>query len=80
VSDAPLKSASVTAATEVPWLRSARALADEVNQATYCAGLLVDEGFARWKGGDNGGALECLTKALPQSTGCPPTTQMRTPI
>ena len=46
------------------WLRSARALADEVNQATYCAGLLVDEGFARWKGGDNRGALNCLAEGL----------------
>jgi hypothetical protein len=46
------------------WLRSARALADEVNQATYCAGLLVDEGFARWKGGDNRGALDCLVRGL----------------
>jgi hypothetical protein len=45
------------------WLRSARALAD-VDQATYCAGLLVDEGFARWKGGDNRGALDCLVEGL----------------
>ena len=54
------------------WLRSARALADEVNQATYCAGLLVDEGFARWKGGDNGGALECLTQGLAAIDQLPP--------
>jgi hypothetical protein len=46
------------------WLRSARALADDVNQATYCAGLLVDEGFARWKGVDNRGALDCLVEGL----------------
>ena len=46
------------------WLRSARALADDVNQAIYCAGLLVDEGFARWKGGDNRGALDCLVEGL----------------
>jgi hypothetical protein len=46
------------------WLRSARALAAEVNQATYCAGLLVDEGFARWKGGDNRGALDCLVRGF----------------
>ncbi len=46
------------------WLRSARALADDVNQATYCAGLLVDEGFARWKAGDNRGALNCLIEGL----------------
>jgi tetratricopeptide (TPR) repeat protein len=46
------------------WLRSARALADEVKQTTYCAGLLVDEGFARWKGGDNRGALDCLARGL----------------
>jgi hypothetical protein len=46
------------------WLRGARALADDVNQATYCAGLLVDEGFARWKGGDNRGALARLVKGL----------------
>ncbi|WP_426420305.1 hypothetical protein [Bradyrhizobium genosp. A] len=54
------------------WLRSARALADEVNQATYCAGLLVDEGFARWMGGDNGGALECLTRGLTAIDWLPP--------
>ena len=46
------------------WLRSARALADDANQATYCAGLLVDEGFARWKGGDYRGALDCLVEGL----------------
>lgn len=46
------------------WLHSARTLADEVKQAVFCAGLLVDEGFARWKGGDNGGALDCLVEGL----------------
>ena len=46
------------------WLRGARALAADVNEATYCAGLLVDEGFARWKGGDNRGALGCLVEGL----------------
>ena len=46
------------------WLRGARALADDINDATYCAGLLVDEGFARWKGGDNRGALDCLVEGL----------------
>ena len=45
------------------WLRSARGRADD-NQATYCAGLLVDEGFARWKGGDNPGALDRLVEGL----------------
>jgi hypothetical protein len=45
-------------------LRNARALAHEATQATYCAGLLVDEGFARWKGGDNRGALDCLVPGL----------------
>jgi len=47
-------------AESADWLRSARSLADDINQAIYCAGLLVDEGYARWKGGDNGSALECL--------------------
>jgi hypothetical protein len=46
------------------WLRGARALADEVDQATYFAALLVDEGFARWKAGDNPGALDCLVRGL----------------
>jgi hypothetical protein len=46
------------------WLRSARALADEGSQATYCAGLLVDEGYARWKGGDNRSAINCLAEGL----------------
>jgi hypothetical protein len=46
------------------WLRSARALGDDVNQATYCAGLLIDEGFARWKSGDNRGALDCLVEGV----------------
>jgi hypothetical protein len=46
------------------WLRGARVLADEVKQATYRAGLLVDEGFARWKGGDNRGALDYLVEGL----------------
>ncbi len=46
------------------WLRSARALTDDVNQAVYCAGLFVDEGFARWKGGDNRGALNCAVEGL----------------
>jgi hypothetical protein len=46
------------------WLSSARALADDVTQAVYCAGLFVDEGFARWKGGDNRGALKCAVEGL----------------
>lgn len=46
------------------WLQSARGLADDVNQAIYCAGLLVDEGYARWKGGDNRAALACLVEGL----------------
>ena len=46
------------------WLRSAREVADNVSQATYCAGLLVDEGYARWKGGDNCTALNCLVNGL----------------
>ena len=45
------------------WLRGARTLAG-VDQATYRAGLRVDEGFARWKGGDNRGALDCLVEGL----------------
>ncbi len=45
-------------------LQSARDLADDMNQATYCAGLLVDEGYARWKGGDNDAALRCLVDGL----------------
>jgi hypothetical protein len=46
------------------WLRGAKALADEVNQATYRAGLLVDEGFARWNAGDNRQTLDCLIEGL----------------
>jgi hypothetical protein len=46
------------------WLRGARELADDVDQATYCAGLLVDEGYARWKGGDYRFALDCLVEGL----------------
>ena len=46
------------------WLRKARTLADDVTQATYCAGLLVDEAFAHWKGGDNRAALNCLAEGL----------------
>ena len=46
------------------WLQSARGLADDINQAIYCAGLLVDEGFARWKGGDNDAALSCLVEGI----------------
>jgi len=46
------------------WLRSARTLADEATQATYSAGLLVDEGFARWKGGDDRRTLNCLVEGL----------------
>ena len=46
------------------WLQSARGLADDVNQTIYCAGLLVDEGYARWKGGDNRAALACLVEGL----------------
>jgi hypothetical protein len=53
------------------WLRGARALADEVTQATYHAGLLVDEGFARWKGGDNHGAFDCLVGGLKAIDGLP---------
>jgi hypothetical protein len=54
------------------WLRSARALADHVNQATYCAGLLIDEGYARWKGGDNRAALQCLVEGLANIDRLPP--------
>ena len=43
-----------------------------INQAIYCAGLLVDEGYARWKGGDNGAALACLVEGLRAITDCLP--------
>ena len=46
------------------WLRSARGLADDKNQTIYCAGLLVDEGYARWKGGNNRAAMLCLVEGL----------------
>jgi hypothetical protein len=46
------------------WLKSAHRLAGATNQAIYCAGLLVDEGYARWKVGDNGAALACLVEGL----------------
>jgi len=46
------------------WLRRAAVLAVDVSQATYRAGLLVDQGFARWKGGDNRGAFECLVEGV----------------
>jgi hypothetical protein len=46
------------------WLRRARALADELNQAIYRAGLLIDEAFARWKASDNRQALDCLIGGL----------------
>jgi len=46
-------------------------LADDVNQAIYCAGLLVDEGYARWKDGDNRSALDCLVKGLSAIDGLP---------
>jgi len=46
------------------WLRTARSLGDEANQATYCAGLLVDEGYAHWKAGDNPRAFACLVQGL----------------
>jgi hypothetical protein len=46
------------------WLHSARTLADEVKQAVFCAGLLVDEGFARSKGGYNRGAFNRLVDGL----------------
>ncbi|QSR85309.1 hypothetical protein [Methylacidimicrobium sp. B4] len=46
------------------WLRSARLLADSVNAALYCAGLWVDEAFARWKSGDHRGALDCAVEGF----------------
>jgi hypothetical protein len=54
------------------WLCNARGLADNVNQAMYCAGLLVDEGYARWKGGDNRAALRCLVEGLDAIDRLPP--------
>jgi hypothetical protein len=54
------------------WLRGARALGDGVNQAAYCAGLLIDEGYARWKGGDNRTALQCLVEGLADIDRLPP--------
>jgi hypothetical protein len=62
------------------WLRSARALADDVNEAIYCAGLLVDEGFARWKGGDNRARSTAWSKVLPPSTSCRLTMPMKVPF
>jgi hypothetical protein len=38
--------------------------ANEVNQAIYYAGLFLDEGFARWKDGDNRSALDCRVRGL----------------
>ena len=52
-------------------LRGARDLAKDVDQATYCAGLLVDEGYAHWKGGEDGSALRCLTEGLIAIDGLP---------
>jgi len=46
------------------WLLSARRLADDANQAIYCAGLQADEGYAHWKGGANRAALQCLIEGL----------------
>ena len=46
------------------WLHGARARADDATQETYCAGLLVDEGYARWKGGEVHAALHCLVHGL----------------
>jgi hypothetical protein len=46
------------------WLRGARSLADGASQAIYRAALLVDEGFARWKSGNNRAAFDCLVEGL----------------
>jgi hypothetical protein len=54
------------------WLRRARELAGNVARPTYEPGLLVDEGFARWKAGDNRGALECLGQGLTAIDRLPP--------
>jgi hypothetical protein len=54
------------------WLRRARDLADNVRQPAYRPGLLIDEGFARWKSGDNRGALECLADGLTVIDQLPP--------
>ena len=49
----------------VSWLRSARSLlSNDSSQAKYRAGLLIDEGYARWTIGDNQGALACLIDGL----------------
>ena len=50
-------------AESADWLRRARELAHE-DPATFSAGLLIDEGYARWKGGDNSAALEALVEGL----------------
>jgi hypothetical protein len=54
------------------WLRGARELTEDVNEPIRCAGLLVDEGFARWKGGNNRGALDCLVKGVTAIDRLPP--------
>jgi hypothetical protein len=46
------------------WLGKAWLLANETSQAVYRAGLLIDDSFARWKGGDPAGALERLAEGL----------------
>jgi hypothetical protein len=54
------------------WLRRARGLVHETNQAIYRAGLLVDEGYAQWKSGDNRGALDCFVCGLDAIDRLPP--------
>lgn len=46
------------------WLHGAWELASETDQGIYRAALLIDEGYAWWKAGDNSQALRRLTEGL----------------
>jgi tetratricopeptide (TPR) repeat protein len=55
------------------WFRRARAHADQSDdQRNFPAGLLVDEAYAHWKGGDNHAALDCLVEGFTAIDQLPP--------
>jgi hypothetical protein len=53
------------------WLHGAWELASETDQGIYGAALLIDEGYAWWKAGENSQALRRLTEGLIVIEGLP---------
>jgi len=54
------------------WLHGAWELAKDNDNVIYSAALLIDEGYAWWKAGDNDRTLQCLAEGMAAISKLPP--------